>query len=550
MSNRKSGNYSVPPEVRALKPKGIRCIVKKLSRGYYVYEYLRVDDPKNPGHKKNATGKYLGVIANGRFCPVDGGIADIMDEDPDNLDYGEYAVAIACSKNLLSLLENVYSYNDSSKIYVIALICFANGFTPARDLCEYYIQSYLCKKYAHVFLSENTVGKFFKLLGNHSRRRKEFEQLLIDDGSGSYNIDGHVILCCSDNNALADYGSKYKELGDTQTNFMVVYDVGKKRPVACEAVEGGLPDSSAVRDTLRSHKFENSRFRVDSGFYSEDNLGLFRANTCKYIIPVPGSTNLKKTAHKHIHFSGSFIHKRINSHGEVEYSLVQYQEYTVEELEKLAEQDAKAEADAFNAEAKKMLQPGEEFKEKAPRKISHSLYPADRVVVYRDQLMHDRCVFEYRCHMGDGKHTEEKLAELEPFFGIILLRTNDLNITAKALYIEYKDRWPPETFFDYVRNGAHFNALHTQNYYVQQAIGFLLVVEGLIYAGVEQMIKDARMPYLHNMSVNELKLTAGRLKICQHADNTWHANTVKGKIKSLFEVCGVNVQDDLKALNS
>ena len=63
------GKYSVPPEIRALKPKDVSCLVKKIDGGFYVYEHLRIDDPKRPGKKKNATGAYLGKIVDGKYIP-------------------------------------------------------------------------------------------------------------------------------------------------------------------------------------------------------------------------------------------------------------------------------------------------------------------------------------------------------------------------------------------------------------------------------------------------------------------------------------------------
>ena len=223
------GKYSVPAYIRALKPKNVSCLVKKIDGGYYVYEHKRVDDPKNPGKKKNATGAYLGVIdeVNLRFIPS----GDFSNEKrssicytlPSLLDYGKYALPIAVSGDVLTRLKKVFeNSNDCETIYVISLIYFANHYVPARDIKELYTQSYLSWKYPNVSLSENSVSDFLSSLGNHIKERLKFEQSLIDEGSGKYNIDGHVVLCCSVNNELSDYGSKYQKLRDKQGNFMMV----------------------------------------------------------------------------------------------------------------------------------------------------------------------------------------------------------------------------------------------------------------------------------------------------------------------------------------
>ena len=553
-----SGKYAVPAEIRALKPKNVSCLVKKIDDGYYVYEHLRVDDPKHPGKKKNATGRYLGVISDMKFHPAEGFsvedtqgfISDISEEVPDLLEYGAYALPVSVSESVLERLQTVYSYDDATRIYVIALIYFVNHYTPARDLQECFRQSYLSKLYTRVSLSENAAGRFLEDLGSHAEKRLRFEQSLIRDGSGNYNIDGHVILCCSKYNDLAAYGSHYPELGSTQANFMMIFDAGNKRVISCNAFDGGIPDKAAVKDTLDSHEFRSARFRVDSGFYSEENMALFRENECSFVVPVPGTTVLKKTALKHIRFEKSFVHRRKGDNGKTEYSSVQYQEFTVQQLEDLAEQDAVEEAERRNSENEgKTDKDGKPLKKVYPKKIARSSYQKDRVIVYRDQLMYDRLVFDYRKTIGDGTHTEEKFAELEPQFGIILLRTNDLKKTAEQLYCEYKDRWQIETYYDYLANGIDCKALHSSNYYVQQGIGFLIMIEGLIYSEVFRHIEKSEKPYIRNMSIDECILTSRRLKTCRYPDNTWHVNQIRGEITKLFDYFGLDISADMHQLN-
>ncbi len=546
------GKYTVPPEIRALKPKNVSCTVKKIDGHYYVYEHLRVEDPKRPGKKKNATGKYMGTIADGKYIPYGQESKSITDEDPDNLNYGPYGIAMACSSGLLDTLKKAFNNTkDAITIYVIAIIYFVNHYVCARDLHEVYMQSVLCKLYTMVNLSENVAGDFIKALGNHSKKRLKFEQLLIDDGSGKYNIDGHVILCCSVDNELADYGSKYQNLGNTQSNFMMIYDAEKKRGVACTAFEGGISDKTEVVDVIESHKFKNARFRIDSGFYSEGNMKLFRQNECIFTIPVPATTTLRKTILNHLAFEGSFIHQRKDSHGKDVYSSVQYKEYTVGNLEKTAEEDAVADSKKKEEDYLKSLGKDEKpSKRFYPKKIEKSQYGTDRVIAFKDQLMHDKLAFEYKKNIGDGKHTEEEYEKLEPQFGVIVLRTNDLKQTPSEVYVEYKNRWGIETYYNYVKNGLDLNGLHSQDYYVQQGIGFLTLVEGQIYSEVLKRIQEAKNPYIKNMSVEECIRVAGRLKLAQHPDNTWHQNSMKGKVNDLFAYFCVDIKKTISELNS
>ena len=74
-------------------------------------------------------------------------------------------------------------------------------------------------------------------------------------------------------------------------------------------------------------------------------------------------------------------------------------------------------------------------------------------------------------------------------------------------------------------------------------------MEGQIYSEVLKKIQEATIPYIKNMSVEECMRVAGRLKLAQHADNTWHRNSMKGKINELFAYFDVNIEQLIAELN-
>lgn len=118
-----------------------------------------------------------------------------------------------------------------------------------------------------------------------------------------------------------------------------------------------------------------------------------------------------------------------------------------------------------------------------------------------------------------------------------------------ALYKKYKKRWKIETFYNYVRNKLDFNHFHESNYYVQQGISFLLVVEGYIYSEVLKKIEKAEKPFINRMSVSELKLKAGRLKLSKGLDELWHRNTIKENMVDLFTEFGADIDSKVLELN-
>jgi len=90
-----SGKYTVPAEVRALWPKGVDCIVKKITGRYYVYERHRVEDPARPGRTKWVSGSIIGKIEGGAFVPKEGyelkqdeAVGDAQDEKGTHIEVG------------------------------------------------------------------------------------------------------------------------------------------------------------------------------------------------------------------------------------------------------------------------------------------------------------------------------------------------------------------------------------------------------------------------------------------------------------------------------
>ncbi len=117
------------------------------------------------------------------------------------------------------------------------------------------------------------------------------------------------------------------------------------------------------------------------------------------------------------------------------------------------------------------------------RKIKRSKFGDDRIIMYRDEDMHDKMVSEFREQIGkDDFHSEEKLQELGPQFGIIILRTNRDKKTKspEAVYSDYKKRWKIETHYNFVENIVRFYGLKTDDYYVMLGPNFLILTVGQV----------------------------------------------------------------------
>ncbi len=549
------GKYYVPPEIKSLRPQPQdMTTVKKIAGQYYVYSLKYVAVPDKPGKTKKTTDTIIGKIVNDKYIPNN--VPRIINTVPDILDFGCYLLALSCSGHVLDRLNKYFQAEDALLIYLMGIIYFVNKYTPARDVAEIFSQSVLSIKYKNINTSENSISSFLCALGRHRLPGRQFEQSLIDDGSGTYAIDGHVILCCSQYNELADYGHKYPKYGNMQENFMVVFDVEQNRAMTCCAFDGSIPDKVEVKEIFDHHHFKTgSWLLIDSGFYSDNNFGLFRRDGCSFIIPVPGMTTISKIvlekSRENDIYKGSFLFSRNDKNGNEVQTPVLYWETKVFDIEEIAYEKKKTAIEEFNAKAAVDAKEGEKPKKRYAGKLKHSEYCDDRIIICKDIQMHDKLATEYLSNIGtDTKHTMDEYKELEPLFGVILLRTNNPSVTPEMCYKKYKKRWRIETFYNHVRNGIDLNHFHESNYYVQQGISFLFVIEDCIYSEVLRKIEESQLPFLHNMSVNECRLRASRLKLSMGIDNQWHRNVIKTNLVDLFEEFGANIDDEIKLLNT
>lgn len=612
--NVKTGAYSIPPEVKALAPKGIPCKIEiqyyqpkknKQPSGsvrtyYYVYEDRSAD--KRTLNKKGHGRLLLGKIMGNQFIPNKNGLsllnqhdsavqgdheviaatqetklntrqeseaktADayalpeglkkyfprLRDVDKENKDYGEYAIVLASTKDVLESLQKCFHPEDAIRMYALSIIYFIEEYTPASYCGDLFKQSVLSDKWTTLSFGEDTINSFLKEIGQHGLMCERYSQSLIDSSSELTALDGHVIMSNSRHNELAEYGYKYRELKDKQINIMGAYDAENKRQLISKALRGSLPDKLSVHELFVAFRFSHKTFLADSGFYSEENIGYFRDNDNHFVIPVPGTCVIAKMIKEDLSFKDSFVYEHVNEDGTIALRVILYKESTVAELEALDEQKKEEDAKWRNEMEEAQCKDGETPKKHYPQYNKKSKWGEDRVIVYRDQTMHDKLVYDYRSQIGiDKGHTEEELRRLEPFFGVIALRVDrpkDI-LTAKDAYLMYKKRWTIETHYNFVSNVVKFDGLQTQDYYAMQGLSFLILLVGQIKKSYADKLKTSSQKYVKNLSLQESLVKARFIKIAKHMDNRWHVCVLNNKAIELLNEMGVNIEEDMQNLNN
>ena len=603
----KNGQYVVPPEILALKPSGISCVVKSMKTStkssgvkihYYVYELTKVKGGAEKESVKVSSGACIGKIEAGAFCPnskgllllkglnhnigdnsstteitdnsnsdncvniqVDNSINNIAvnmnlnlkDIDLQVKDYGEYAIVLESTRAVFEQLNKFFSVEDSKLIYALSIIYFIQEYTPASYIKDVFDQSVLANKWPNLKISENSVNNFLKLIGQHPIVCEKYSQGLIEKSSGMTAIDGHVILSCSKQNDLADYGNKYSKIGNKQINILEAYDVIQEVPLTSKAYEGGLLDKTSVQDLLESYNFpSNTTFLIDAGFYSEDDMKLYRKEGKHFIIPVPDSCVVCKAAKEFKAFDNSFVYEKRDEDGVIKKDRILYCESTVSELEDLYQVKLNQEAEKKSEDAKINCAEGEKARKIYPQKVKRSEFGDDRIIKFRDEEMHDKMVKEFREQIGkDDQHTEEILERLGPLFGVIVLRLNlSKETTASVAYSNYKKRWSIETHYNFVENIIRFYGLKTSDYYTMQGLSFIILVVGQIKSSFKKKQKSSSSNYVMHLSIKECLIKAARMKVSQHINKKWHFAASTQRTLELLKEMGVNITNDLTRLNS
>lgn len=477
------GNYSVPENIRQMKPQG--TMVKKIKNGFYVYTYtskqVLITDDDGAKHWKTKTtmGKCIGTITE-----TDGFVPNNSHVSKDSItgrNYGDYAVAIACSANTFELLSSVFNPADTRQIYSAAILFFVEGFTHMTNMKNIYELSYLAVKYSNVDLGYHALHSLYQNLGSRDTKVRRFEAMMIEESSKRIAIDGHVIACTSECNDMSEFGYKAAKLGTEQINWLTAYDVAKGRPLLSHMYSGADPDKISVCSLFEKYDFRNTEFLVDRGFNTVPDKKLMSSNGNTYIVPM--ISNRK------------------------DYASV---------MEKL--KFDKRRYFVFNKGSYASMIYYAEFKSPDGR---------CRYIAYHDTTRAGAEKQDYIKALSNGKkgYSEEGLLENEVYFGLFLLETNNFKASAETVFCHYKDRWFIETYYNYVRNDADFNALYQQDYFCMQGLSFIVTVSGLIYHDIKKVAEESKM------SVKEIMREMKKLKISLEGDK-W---IVQNKIKSVRE---------------
>lgn len=491
----------IPEDILNLRPEKC-CRLRKDGDIYRVYKYHSV---KLPSGKWGANGGIyigkivpgIGFIANKRYlteleirkCTDQSQINDIVleSEKLTDLSYGIYSFLENTSNDVYTNLCKCFQVDVATQIYVYSLILCANGFMHIDQINEEFQESYLSVKHKKLGLKMGyaALSKLLHDLGAKGNPVTRFQQILIDNSSKNIAIDGHVIRSCSQENDLAEPGYKMSLLKADQVNLLIAFDVKTNLPLIYKTYRGSSVDKRSVLDFLEAQKFENTKFMVDRGFFSEDVLKLMSTNGNCYVIPLAvNNSNFTRIKETLEYSSGEFVYKDNTKNSA---RVVYYEE---------------------------------------------NLDDNTRIIIYKDldENNSKRKSYLHNLGLGESGYTQKKYDEYCEWWGVIPIQT-----TAKGpafeIYNDFKSRWSIETFNNYIKNYARFVNLKIQDYYIEKGFNFIMLVTGLLHAKLNNLVKSLNNP---NLSTYDMLVKARHIRIV-HYPSGWKLHNTRTKDLELFK---------------
>ena len=388
----------LPEWVEKYKEPGIE--IKKIGNGYYMYKRTsRWDKEKKRAVK--ITGEYIGVVTPDGIKPR----KQRLDESKPVfcMEYGATAFIESIAGDMRETLGKHFEKKVAEQVWAISISRLISP-CPFRRVEEHYQTSWMSKMLPNLPLSKNSITNLIDHVGNNRSKCAAYMRDTLQPAPYLL-IDGSRVVSKSKgmSRALPGHNKNNKYLPQlNQIHIATVSEFGDCMPGFYRNVSGNTPDMSAFELTLEDAGLEEGIVLADNGFASTVNFDELDDPELrlKYIIPLKRNTTEVDLAVTEFTEYFSF-HKRGIAACMEDKGV--YRVYTF--------QDAKMGAKEFSASICRV-----ENANAAARKKRN--FNPDKDI---------RDVF------AEIKDKENK-------FGIIVLRTNILDMTASRIYELYKIR--------------------------------------------------------------------------------------------------------------
>ena len=218
------------------------------------------------GRNVPINGPTIGHIINGKYVPIE--TIDIAAASTDLKDWANVVFCDGSFKEIMDELLEVYSLNDTLKIYCIAILRVCYPGIKDYELKEQYDNCFLSELYPGVALSRNTVSDFQSELGRTYSRVVTFMQNRVK----SIRMDHHILIDGtlksdeSDVNSLSNFSRKAKTKGTRDISVLYAFDLEDMEPICSSCYPGNMLDQTSFEHFLKQNRVEKGLLVGDKGF--------------------------------------------------------------------------------------------------------------------------------------------------------------------------------------------------------------------------------------------------------------------------------------------
>ena len=471
--------------------------IRRIGGHYYTYLVSSRWDAKRQ-RPQEVTGQSIGKIteADG-FIPNANGLRLMQsmrltpDVAPSVKNYGAYETLQQLSPDLNEQLKKHFP-DKFREIRTISLLRLVDSISSVRMVQPMFLDSYMSDICADIAVSENSVRRFVSDLGSKQGRLDAFMRDQVMPGS-TLLFDGTSIFMRGAD-SLADKGYNPDHSLNPQARILYVFEKDSHKPVFYRVVQGSIVDKTAFMDTVQAAECRNCIIIADKGFYSKKNVSALLNAGIKYILPLREDTVSVET-------------------------------------EFYENNDDNKWDDVFTYNKRAIW-----YRKKTRGNKGNFIY------TFRDDSRRAELIGHYVEHVEKDYGEEERIPKdviRQIRMGYFSFCSN-LDLPAKEIYLDYKERWDIKQCFDYLKNSVISSAshAHTDDYF--RGWAFLNHISLLYYYGLLNALRNAGFTDKYSAE-DVLKLTKNIYRVDSGDKQEIKVSAIQKKTKNVLDTLGVDL---------
>lgn len=489
---------SIPESIKSKRPTQFGAVEIRFIGGHY-YTYLvssKWDAAK--GRPQKTTGKSIGKIteADG-FIPNANGLHLMQelrmtpDVAPSVKNYGAYEVLQQLTPEMDQLLRK-YFPDTFREIRTLSLLRLVDGISSVKMVQPIFLDSYMSDICSDIAVSEGSVRRFIARLGTEQDTIDAFMQSQVMPGT-TLLFDGTSIFTKSAD-SLSAKGYNPDHSLDPQARLLYIFEKDSHRPVFYRVLQGSIVDKTAFMNTVNVAGCKDCIIIADKGFYSKQNVSALLKAGMKYILPLREDT--------------------VNV-----------------EPEFYADTNDSKWDDVFTYNKRAIW-----FRKRPSGNKGNFIY------TFRDDSRRAELVghFVERIEKNCGEEEYQPRDVMKQTRMGYFSFCSNLDLSAKEIYLDYKERWDIEQCFDYLKNSVSTSAshAHTDDYF--RGWAFLNHISLIYYYGLLNALRDTKLDSKYS-AADVLKLTKNIYRVNTGDSGGIRISTIQKKTQEVLDTLGVDL---------